>query len=567
MFVTLLGGLGIFLLGITLLTDGLKSLAGAALRQILTRFVAGPLSGVGWGLLGTAIVQSSTATSLTTVGFVSAGLLTFTQAVGIIFGANLGTTSTGWIVSQLGFKVSLGSISPPVVLIGAALRLLSRGRAASIGTALCGFGLMFIGIDMLQGGMGAFSERFSPTDLPRAGERDGLGGRIVLVGIGFLMTLLMQSSSASMAATLAAVASGTVELNQAAAMIVGHNIGNTPTVIAASIGAPAAAKRTALAHALFNVVTATVAFFALPGMLRMIGKTADILDIRDAPTALATFHTAFNVLGVALLLPVVGPFSRFIERMVPERAPRATRFLVPAVAEIGPVAQEVARRALAQILAESARAGARLLEKGIRDHPGEVSLRESSMAIRDVRRFVHGLARASQGEREVDAHTRLLHATDHTARLIVALTEFTEEGAFPDMDDPVVRTAAVPLLEMLGRLTTAYETLAGDGAPRSAAAPSLRSEVEQAARVSRDLAETRRRERKNALADAAAGRLNPDSADARIEALVRLDRVGYHLWRAAHYLVEQSVADAASAEADFEKETYAESGGGAALRR
>ncbi|NUQ49198.1 MAG: Na/Pi symporter, partial [Phycisphaerae bacterium] len=192
MIAALLGGLGLFLLGMVLLTDGLKALAGDALRRILTRMVAGPVSGIGWGALITAVVQSSHATTLATVGFVSAGLLSFSQAVGVVFGANLGTTSTGWIVSQLGFKVSLGAFSSPLVLIGVLLRLLSHGRAAHFGAALCGFGLLFIGIDLLQGGMTAVSGHLSPGDLPGAGA--GLAGRAALVGLGFIMTILTQSS-------------------------------------------------------------------------------------------------------------------------------------------------------------------------------------------------------------------------------------------------------------------------------------------------------------------------------------------------------------------------------------
>src|SRR5690606_14694255 len=192
-----------------------------ALRSILTRFVSGPVSGVGWGALVTALVQSSTATTLTTVGFVSAGLLTFTQAVGVIFGANLGTTSTGWIVSQLGFKISLGAISPPLVLLGVAMRLLGRGRLAHAGMAVAGFGLLFIGIDMLQDGMGGLSSRVSPADMPGTVE-SGLVARLILVVAGCIMTIIVQSSSAAMATTLAAVASGAIGLEQAAALIVGQ---------------------------------------------------------------------------------------------------------------------------------------------------------------------------------------------------------------------------------------------------------------------------------------------------------------------------------------------------------
>jgi len=549
MTVLLLGGLGFFLLGMVLLTDGLKALAGEALRRILTRFVAGPVSGVGWGALFTALVQSSTATTLTTVGFVSAGLLTFTQAVGVIFGANLGTTSTGWIVSQLGFKVSLGHISPPLVFIGAALRLLCRGRGAHIGTAVAGFGLLFVGIDMLQDGMTTLATRMTPEDLQVARNDGGLVGRGMLVGFGFLMTVIMQSSSASMATTLAAVASGAIGLEQAAALIVGQNVGTTPTAIAAAIGAPAAAKRTALAHVLFNALTAAVAFAALPFMLRCTGILAHALGADDAPTVLAAFHTGFNFLGVALLLPIVGPFSRLIERLVREPAPRPTRYLTPAVAEVGPVALEAARRAVTQVMAEAGWVVARVLEG---EHPVPQSadrLREASSALGEVRRFVHGLALASQDKAEVSRQTALLHATDHADRLIGALQEMSREGTRGGLStDPVVGRAAESLKHAAHKVAARCEDTAGrDDWPSSA-------QVAEAEHVSREIANLRRVERRAALAEAAAGRLDPDAAVARVDALLWLDRVAYHLWRTTYHLggpVEAEAATSGETEAEI----------------
>ncbi len=192
-----LGGIGLFLLGMVLLTDGIKTLAGTALREILKRFIRGPVSGMITGTGLTAILQSSSATMLTTIGFVSAGLITFPQAIGVIFGANLGTTSTGWIVSILGFKLSIGAAALPMIFAGALMRLLLRGRGASLGTAAAGFGLLFLGIAMMQDGMGGLSERIDVTGF--TGE--GIPGVLLLVGVGIIMTMVMQSSSAAMAPT------------------------------------------------------------------------------------------------------------------------------------------------------------------------------------------------------------------------------------------------------------------------------------------------------------------------------------------------------------------------------
>lgn len=537
MIVALLGGLGMFLLGMVLLTDGLKALAGEALRRILTRFVAGPVSGMFWGSLVTALVQSSMATTVTTVGFVSAGLLTFTQAVGVIFGANLGTTSTGWIVSQLGFKVSLGGISPPLVFLGVAIRLLNKGRAMHAGTALAGIGLLFIGIDMLQNGMGSVAARLSPGDLPGSGDDHRLLSRAILVGFGFLMAVLMQSSSASMATTLAAVSTGAINLEQAAALIVGQNVGTTPAAVAASIGASAAAQRTALAHVLFNILTAGAAFFALPAMLRWIVLGAEFIGEKDTPTLLAMFHSAFNILGILMLMPLVYPFSRMIEWIIPERRTGATRFLTLAVTEIGPVALEAARRAMAQVLMEIAHIASQTLRRHTVQRPNPEELNRITTAIDEVRSFVHHLARGTQNELEVNQFASILHACDHAARLVDTLRD--RGSADPLLlNDPVVEQAAATLTNIISLLIPACET---PGAPGENTAENAENRLSVAIREidrsSRALAELRKRERREALSSAAAGRLDAELAMRRIDALLWIDRVGYHLWRAGNHLI------------------------------
>jgi phosphate:Na+ symporter len=154
MFTQLLGGIGLFLLGMLLLTDGLKAAAGDALKRVLVRFTGRPVSAFFSGLTLTALVQSSSATTLATIGFVSAGLLTFAQAIGIVIGGSVGTTTTGWLVSLLGLKLSVGKLALPFIGVGALMRLMLKGRASPLGLALAGFGLIFVGIDLLQSGMG-----------------------------------------------------------------------------------------------------------------------------------------------------------------------------------------------------------------------------------------------------------------------------------------------------------------------------------------------------------------------------------------------------------------------------
>ena len=200
----LLGGTGLFLLGMILMSDGLKTAAGGSLRRVLERSTGTPVSAFLSGVGLTALVQSSSATTVATIGFVSAGLLSFPSAVGVIIGANVGTTSTGWIVSLLGFKMNVGIFALPLIGVGALARLLGSGRRSSLGMALAGFGLIFVGIDFLRTGMGGLAQRI---DL--SGLSDGsLAGRLAMVAAGFAMAFLLQSSSAAVALTLAALHGG-----------------------------------------------------------------------------------------------------------------------------------------------------------------------------------------------------------------------------------------------------------------------------------------------------------------------------------------------------------------------
>ncbi len=412
MIPTILGGVGLFLLGMVLMTDGLKAVAGDALRRVLGRFVSGPLSALFSGFTVTAMLQSSSATTLTTIGFVSAGLLTFSQAVGVIFGANIGTTSTGWLVSLLGLKVNVSTVALPLVGVGALLRLLGRGRLTAVGLALAGFGLIFVGIDTLQAGMRELATRFDPSAFPA----DTLGGRMLLVGVGAAMTVVMQSSSAAVATTLAALHGGALGLEQAAALVIGQNIGTTVTAAIASVGASVAARRTAWAHILFNVLTGLVAFAILPLFLSLVTSlTAGAHG--DAAAAIAGFHTAFNVLGVLLLLPLVGPFSRLIMRLIPEKGPVLTQHLDRTVAEVPGVSVDAAWRTVrdtARVTVEVARG---LLTAGTARAPLMQQLEAAEHAVEETQRFL-GKVGASQEFADVhQRHIRVLHALEYLSLL------------------------------------------------------------------------------------------------------------------------------------------------------
>jgi len=309
----LIGGLGLFLLAVRMITDGLKLAAGRALLGILSRWTRTPAHGIFTGLAITAIVQSSSAVTVATIGFVNAGLINLYQAMGIIFGTNIGTTMTAWLVAIIGFKLKVEVFALPMIGIGVFMQLInSSSRRASLGMALAGFGLFFLGIDVLKE---AFTGIATTLELQRF-TVEGVAGVLLYLMLGFLMTVLTQSSSAAIAITLTAATGGVLGLYAAAAMVIGANVGTTSTAGFAVIGATPNAKRVAAAHVIFNVVTGLVALLTLPLLFLIVKSTGKFLGLEDIPAVtLALFHTVFNILGVLLIFP----FSKTMTRMLEQR--------------------------------------------------------------------------------------------------------------------------------------------------------------------------------------------------------------------------------------------------------
>lgn len=307
----LLGGIGLFLLGMGLMTDGLKVAAGQALREILARSTRTRLRGVASGFLVTALVQSSSAITVATIGFVNAGLVNLGQALAVTYGSNIGTTMTGWLVAAVGFHVNVKAFALPLIGVGMAMRLLVRnGRLGPLGEALAGFGVFFLGIDALRSGFEGLPDQIQLAGLVGEGPLRAL----LFVAIGFALTLLMQSSSAAIAIILTATGGGVVPLGSGAALVIGANVGTTSTAALAVIGATPNAKRVAAGHVAFNVLTGAVALALLPLLLLVISEGRELLHLDAEPAGvLAAFHTLFNLLGVALLWPLTDRLIRFLE--------------------------------------------------------------------------------------------------------------------------------------------------------------------------------------------------------------------------------------------------------------
>jgi len=289
--VTIVGGLGLFLLGIHHLTEGLKGLAGDSLRRVLQAMVGGRLSAIISGALFTVLIQSSTATTLTVIGFVSAGLVTFSQAVGVIIGATFGTTSTPWLVAFFGFRLRISAFALPMVGIGAFLWLIAKGKTRSAGAILAGFGLLFVGIDYLQNGMEGIS-----WNLDAIGGT-GFGWQWILAGVGILMSIVMQSSSAAAAATLVALNAGSLTFDQACAMIVGQSVGTAATSAMVAVGAGLAVRRAALAHIVYNVSVGIIGILLLGPLAAAARWAGAQFDDPNGVLALAAFSSIFSSSG------------------------------------------------------------------------------------------------------------------------------------------------------------------------------------------------------------------------------------------------------------------------------
>jgi phosphate:Na+ symporter len=523
-----LGGLGLFLMGMTVMTESLRELAGSRLRAGLLRFTGTPWSGALTGALTTAALQSSSATTVATVGFVQAGLISFPSSLGIIFGANVGSTGLGWLVALLGLKLNLGGLMPPLIAVGACLRLLGRGRLAQLGFALAGFGVLFLGIGTMQQALAGHGLLLQPQRF----DGGTVAGRLQLVVLGLLATVITQSSGAGVATALTALTTGAIDLDQAGALVIGMDVGTTITAQIAAIGASLSARRTAAAHLVFNLFTAGLAFVLLPVYLSLGRRWLAGGFAADPEFALTAFHTGFNLLGVALLLPFTRPFARLIRALMPspegdnndeleDRPPADTDEAL----DLAQVAEQQAflelMRHLCLALDGEARAGPR-------PRTGLDSLETDLARIEHYLDQIH-LRRMEEPEGQRLLH--LLHSLDHLQRL----HERCEEE--PERASTVRRTASLQperqhLLEALQALEPLVET-------NQWSLAALRSQA-----TGRRLHRRVKPFRQSVMAEVASGGVDVDQGTQRLEAIRWLRRVSQHLRRISGHLEAASLARA-----------------------
>ena len=322
----LIGALGLFLFGMKVMSDALLKLAGNKLRSFLASMTSNRVFGVITGFFITSIIQSSSATTLMVVSFSNAGLLTLTESISVIMGANIGTTITAWLITILGFKVSMSTIALPLVGFGFLFTFSKRKNLDNWGNFIIGFALLFIGLQFLKEAMPDIKS--NPEILAFLSQYTDLGFVSVLLFlfIGTILTVVIQSSSATMALTLIMTAEGWIPFELAAAMVLGENIGTTITANLAALVASYKAKRTARAHLVFNIIGVIWVLILFYPFLRFVGwlgesfgSESPYLTAAAIPVAISLFHTVFNIINTFLLIWFINPIARLVEKIVPEK--------------------------------------------------------------------------------------------------------------------------------------------------------------------------------------------------------------------------------------------------------
>jgi len=332
MAMAVVGGLGIFMLGMKYMSEGMQAVAGNSLRRMISLVTNNRFMATGTGTAVTVLVQSSTITTVIVVGLVNAGLMQLHQSVGVILGANIGTTITGWIL-----VLKVGKYGLPILGVAALAHLFSRrDRPKFISMAFLGLGMVFFGLELMKDGFAPMKDVPFFLEAFEWFRADSYLGVMKLVMVGCVLTFLVQSSSATLAITISLAATGAIPFTAAAALVLGENVGTTITVMLASVGANTNAKRTAWAHVLFNLIGVFWITLIFPWYVRLVAGAvasiyggdplsidlatgADPLEFGAVVTAgIALTHTGFNVANTLLFLPFLTPYSRVLERLVPD---------------------------------------------------------------------------------------------------------------------------------------------------------------------------------------------------------------------------------------------------------
>ena len=314
---TIIAGIAIFLIGMHFMEDGFKLFSGGTLEIVLERFTSTTPRAIGTGFLATAVVQSSSLVSVIIISFLSAELIGLTQAVGVVFGSNIGTTATAWLVSSFGLKIKIAHYALPMLIFGVMMQFSKQNSYKGLGSVLIGLGFIFLGIAYMKEGFETLKQGLDLAEYAVAGYL----GVFVYIVFGAAATVIIQSSSATMAIIITALATGQIDYVNALALAIGANIGTTVTAALGALASNKNGKRLAVAHFIFNMITGAVAVILIYQLRDLVDLLAPLLSISETDDAmkLALFHTIFNVLGVLIVAPFVRTLVRFLETLFTER--------------------------------------------------------------------------------------------------------------------------------------------------------------------------------------------------------------------------------------------------------
>ncbi len=307
-------GVAIFLFGMISLEEGFKAFSGGTLEKILQKSTDKLYKSIGFGIITTTIMQSSSLVSVLTISFLGAGLIGLAQGIGIVFGANIGTTTGAWLVAGFGLKVKISAYAMPMLVFGVILIFQKAKSLKGIGYILAGLGFLFLGIHYMKDGFEAFK---STIDLASFGGT-GIKYLFIFTGIGVFATVVMQSSHATLVLIITALAVGQISYENALALAIGANVGTTITAILGAMSSNIDGKRLAGAHLIFNVVTALIAIIFMQQIMHMVDFTSHAVGIADDDYTLklAVFHTIFNVIGVAVMIPFIDKLVTFLDSIL-----------------------------------------------------------------------------------------------------------------------------------------------------------------------------------------------------------------------------------------------------------
>lgn len=315
-FKTITAGVAIFLFGMLSLEEGFKTFTAGTLEKFLKASTNNIWKSMAFGILATSVMQSSSLVSVITISFLSSGLLELASAIGIIFGANLGTTTGAWLLAGFGLKVNLSAYAMPMLVFGIILVFQQAKNLRGAGYVLTGLGFLFLGIHYMKEGFDSIGQTIDLADYAMT----GYPGVFAFAGIGIAATIVMQSSHATLVLILAALAAQQISYENALALAIGSNVGTTITAILGSLGSGANGKRLALAHLIFNFVTGLIAIIGIYQLIHVVEWISALLSIADDnyTLQLAVFHSLFNLIGITVMLPLLSRLVMFVERLIVE---------------------------------------------------------------------------------------------------------------------------------------------------------------------------------------------------------------------------------------------------------